>query len=282
MDSPKSCEDGPEIQIGSFTLTDKQGDKISHKAGRSRKTAVIPIIAKIAKTKNPRKSSIDDLAQLSPSEKSARFALGRRSSAFTEELPLAVELDFHREGWLNRIVTDKTGKLLYFADISWKWTGTSLDIYRSAPGEERAIASLSRKSLNKRMFYDLQQEETERIKITGSGRYLGCDYYFEHAGRKYHWREGRAWCMTKQHNETLSDIETGEVIARFKNASLLQVWKQKNYGKLVIYSDAWKENDKMLDLLVFTLVAVKQRIREKRRVRALWKVLTVAADAAGN
>ena len=88
--------------------------------------------------------------------------------------------------------------------------------------------------------------------------------------------------MTKQHNETLSDIETGEVIARFKNASLLQVWKQKNYGKLVIYSEAWKRNDKMLDLLVLTLVAVKQRIREKRRVRALWKVVTVAADAAGN
>jgi len=39
MDSPKSCDNSPKIQIGSFTLTDKPEDKISHKADRSRKAA---------------------------------------------------------------------------------------------------------------------------------------------------------------------------------------------------------------------------------------------------
>jgi len=39
MDSPKSCDNSSEIQIGSFTLTDKPEDKISHKADRSRKAA---------------------------------------------------------------------------------------------------------------------------------------------------------------------------------------------------------------------------------------------------
>jgi hypothetical protein len=97
--------------------------------------------------------------------------------------PQSVELHFHRDSWANRVVTDKDGNALYFAEIPWKWTATKLDVYRGSSGDEKAIASLSRKSLNKPAFYHLQQNE--RIKIVGSRWYLGYDYHFEYNGHQY-------------------------------------------------------------------------------------------------
>jgi hypothetical protein len=269
-----------EVRIGSFTLSASSERGIGTDTSPQTHPKAIPIVAKPAATADI-KPSFEKGPEGAPFRQSRPFHLSRRSSAFTEDLPLAVELDFHRKGWGNRLVTDQTGKLLYFADIPGKWTGTKLDIYRGGPEKEKAIASLSRKSLNNLSFYQLPQADDQRLNIIGSRHYLGYEYYFEHDGRKYRWHEGRGCCTTKRSDEYLSDVETGEVIARFKNTSLLQVWKHKNYGKLVIYDEAWKEDDRRLDLLVLTLVAVKQRIREKRRVRALWKVVSAAADSAG-
>jgi hypothetical protein len=48
-----------------------------------------------------------------------------------------------------------------------------------------------------------------------------------------------------------------------------------------LYNDAWKGNDELLDVAVLTLIAVKQRIREKSRVRTVLKVLAAAGDGAG-
>jgi len=43
----------------------------------------------------------------------------------------------------------------------------------------------------------------------------------------------------------------------------------------------WKTDDKLIDVIVMTLVAVKQRIREKKRMRTFWKLVAAAADGAG-
>lgn len=207
--------------------------------------------------------------------------LTRRSSVFTEELPQHVELEFLRDGWANRIITDKDGKPLYFADIPWQWTGTKLDIYRGSPETEKAIASLSRKVLGKRSFYHFHQED-ERIEIIGSKMYLGFDYYFNYNGHQYRWREKPRRFKCSQ-DEILTDTQTKEVIARFKNVSLLQTWRNRKYGKLVIYNEDWKNDEKLVDVAVMTLVAVKQRIREKKRMRGFWKALVAAGEgAAGN
>lgn len=151
-----------------------------------------------------------------------------RSSVFTEDLPVEVELTFCRKGWTNRIITDEHGNTLYSADIPWKWTGTKLDIYRGAPGEEQRVASLSRKPLNKRLFYHFPNQK-QRLKIIGSKCFLGFAYFFEHDGRKYRWRHGHKSCNRKRRDEVLMDVETKEVIARFKNASILDVWRKKHY-----------------------------------------------------
>lgn len=52
--------------------------------------------------------------------------------------------------------------------------------------------------------------------------------------------------------------------------------------ELVIYNDAWKEDNRLLELTVMTLVAVKQRIQEKMKIRGVLKALFAAGDAAGN
>jgi hypothetical protein len=132
----------------------------------------------------------------------------------------------------------------------------------------KSIASLSRKSLNNRIFYYLQ-EEVERFEIVGSKMYLGFDYHFDYSGRQYRWRE-KFWKFKCNSDEILTDTQTKEVIARFQNASPLEVWRKKRYGKLVIYDEVWETDDKLIDVVVMTLVAVKQRIREKKRLRSLW------------
>lgn len=203
----------------------------------------------------------------------------RRGTAFTEELPQSVELHFHRDGWTNRIVTDKEGNALYFADIPWKWAGTTLNVYRGSPDDQKALASLSRKSLNKRAFYHLKDNKC--IEIVGSRWYLGFDYLFDFNGRQYRWREGFQRWKKKGRDEVLTDVETKEVIARFKNASPCQVWRRKQYGKLVLYNEAWKVNSELLDVAVLTLIAVKQQIREKLQMRTAWEFLAAAGEGAG-
>lgn len=203
----------------------------------------------------------------------------RHSSAFTEELPHNIELEVFRHGWANRIITDQDGNPLYYADIPWQWTGTKLDIYRGNPENKKAIVSLSRKPLNKRMFFDFHGEDDERVEIVGSRAYLGFDYFFYHSGRQYRWRETQRRFQCSQY-EILMDIENKEIIARFKNASLLQIWRKKRYGALVIYSEAWKTDAKLLDMVVMTLIAVKQRIRGKKRLRGFWNLLVAAGESA--
>jgi hypothetical protein len=208
----------------------------------------------------------------------------RHSSIFKEDIPENLELEFVRDGWSNRIITDKQGNELYFADIPWKWTGTQLDIYRRNSEFGGTVASLSRKSLNKRVFLHLN-EGKERLKIVGSKLYLGFDYYFEYGGRQYRWREGNRGfrkCAMKGHDEVLIDVETKAIIARFRNVSPLQVWRKKRYGKLTLYHDEWIWDDKFVDVVVLTLVAVKQRIREKLRMRTLWKLIFEGASGAGS
>jgi hypothetical protein len=65
---------------------------------------------------------------------------------------------------------------------------------------------------------------------------------------------------------------------RFKYVSLLQTWRDSNYGKLVIYYENWKNDEKLLDVAVTTLVSVKQRIREKKPMRGFWKALVSAGE----
>jgi len=114
----------------------------------------------------------------------------------------------------------------------------------------------------------------------GSKLYLGFHYDFEYNGRAYRWSE-KARRGKRRNHEILIDKETREVIAKFDNSSILQLWKQKTYGKLVVYNEDCKSDDKFLDVVVTTLVAVKQRIREKKRMRAFWKLLAAAGDGAG-
>lgn len=277
MDSSTRSDSKSEGQIDKFILTEPLND------GSSEETAmVIPIIAKRPNSSHEKDDAyFVNAVSTSTYDQKPISPVTRRSSVFTEDLPVEVELTFRRNGWTNRIVTDKQGNTLYSADIPWKWTGTKLDIYRGAPGEEQRVASLSRKPLNKRVFYHFPNQK-QRVKIIGSKCFLGFDYFFEHDGRKYRWRDGHKSCDRKRRDEVLTDVETKEVIARFKNASMLEVWRKKHYGKLVIYNDTWKEDDRLLDLAVMTLVAVKQRIREKMRTRGLLKALFAAGDAAGN
>jgi hypothetical protein len=203
----------------------------------------------------------------------------RHSSVFTEELPQRVELEFLRHGWANRIITDKDGKSLYFADIPWQWTGTKLDVYRGHPDNKRALASLCRKPLNKRIFYNFQGSDEEHMEIIGSNAYLGVDYFFGYSGRQLRWRETQRRFRCSQH-EILTDIDTKEIIARFKNASLLEIWRKKRYGTLVIYSEAQETDGNLLDIVVTTLIAIKQRIREKKRMRGFWNLLATASESA--
>ena len=282
-----------EQQIGLFTLSDPDTTPINIPLTTSIRVdhspVIVPIVAKPHHQANEDFSASDDC----PSPNSVTLStctdlkpmFSRRSSVFTEELPRDVELAFHRDGWSNRIITDNQGNIRYFADIPWKWTGTKLEIFKRSTdlGElegQQTLASVSRKSLNRRVFSHLPKEN-QRIEIIGSRIYLGYDYYFEHEGHQYRWKERSEHCGKRRGDEVLTDTKTKEVIARFKNASLLQVWKEKNYGKLVIYNENWKCDEKLLDLAVITLVAVKQRIREKGRMRGILKVLLDAGDAAG-
>ena len=266
-----------EKLIGKFTLSEPEDCKSD-----TEPSAVIPIVAKRRDSKDSDTSISTDSASITLNGEppdTLKPPLRRHSSIFTEELPENVEFEFLRHGWANRIVADKDGKPIYFANIPWQWTGTKLDIYRGVPDHEKSIASLSRKSLNKRIFYDLQ-EEVERFEIVGSKMYLGFDYHFDYNGRQYRWRE-KFWKFKCNSHEILTDTQTKEVIARFKNVSPLEVWRKKRYGKLVIYDEVWKTDDKLIDIIVMTLVAVKQRIREKKRMRSLWKLVAAAADGAG-
>jgi hypothetical protein len=211
-----------------------------------------------------------------------KASLQRRSSAFTEDLPETVELEFLREGWSNRVIADKNGNPLYFADIPWQWKGTKLKLYRG--DQKTVVASLSRKSLNKRIFYNLHINEKghdEGVEIEGSKAPLGFDYFFDYEGGRYRWREKPCKFCAPTY-EVLVDVETGEVIAKFKNASLLDSWRDKRYGKLVIYNETWKNDEKLLDLIVMTLVAVKQRTREKQRMRGVLAAIIAASDAGSN
>jgi len=118
------------------------------------------------------------------------------------------------------------------------------------------------------------------LEIVGSKVYLGFEYHFEHNGRRYRWQEKFRKFKCNSH-EILTDTQTQEVIAKFKNASPLEVWRKKRYGTLVIYNEGWKTDDRLIDVIVMTLVAVKQRIREKKRMRTFWKLVAAAADGAG-
>jgi hypothetical protein len=131
----------------------------------------------------------------------------RPLSVFTEELPQHVELEFFRNGWANRIITDKDGKLLYFAHVPWHWTGIKLDIYRGSPETEKAVASHFGTALDKDSFY----REDGHIEFVGSKMYLGFSYYFNHQGYQYRWRE-ISWPFSCAHHETLADTQTKEVI----------------------------------------------------------------------
>jgi len=79
----------------------------------------------------------------------------------------------------------------------------------------------------------------ERFEIVGSKMYLGFDYQFDYNERQYRWREKFLKFKCNSH-EILTDRQTKEVIARFKNASPLEVWRKKRYGKLVIYDECGK------------------------------------------
>ena len=137
-----------EKLIGKFTLSEPEDCKSD-----TEPSAVIPIVAKRRDSKDSDTSISTDSASITLNGEppdTLKPPLRRHSSIFTEELPENVEFEFLRHGWANRIVADKDGKPIYFANIPWQWTGTKLDIYRGVPDHEKSIASLSRKSLNKR------------------------------------------------------------------------------------------------------------------------------------
>ena len=146
----------PTYTLGTFILSDPEDKQSSNEPPVS-----IPIVSKRRDSSETESSSSFDSACTTLNKdytEGGKTLLTRRSSVFTEELPQHVELEFLRDGWANRIITDKDGKPLYFADIPWQWTGTKLDIYRGSPETEKAIASLSRNVLGKRSFYHFHQE----------------------------------------------------------------------------------------------------------------------------
>ena len=136
-----------EVPLGKFVLSASKDTQSSNETPVS-----IPIVAKRRGSSETELSSSVDSSPITLSggtSEGEKAVLTRRSSIFTEDLPQHVELEFLRDGWASRIITDKDGRTLYFADIPWQWTGTKLDIYRGPPETEKAIASLSRKGLGK-------------------------------------------------------------------------------------------------------------------------------------
>ena len=84
-------------------------------------------------------------------------------------------------------------------------------------------------------------------------------------------RTGVAWKILKYSalwtgfsaHEILTDTQAKEIIARFKNVSVLQTWRNNEHRKLVIYDEDWKNDEKLLDVAVMTLIAVKQKYERR-------------------
>jgi len=108
------------------------------------------------------------------------------------------------------------------------------------------------------------------LEIVGSKVYLGFEYHFEHNGRRYRWQEKFRKFKCNSH-EIVGDMLTKEVIARFKIGSPLEVWRKKTCGMLVNYDEVWKVDNKLMYVLVMTSSAVRQSIREKKRMGKFWK-----------
>ena len=99
---------------------------------------------------------------------------------------------------------------------------------------------------------------------------LGSIIISEYKGRRDQWLE-KFWRLKCNSHEIVGDMLTKEVIARFKIGSPLEVWRKKTCGTLLNYDEVWKVDNKLMYVLVMTSSAVRQSIREKKRMGKFWK-----------
>jgi hypothetical protein len=173
------------------------------------------------------------------------------------------ELWFYRTGWQNRAVhatNDKSSRMVYYADIPWSGTGTSLKIRRGHQAGE-IVADIHRRGPG-RPFEIAFTDSRQQPHLTSDNGNLvlkfGCIYSrthkFTYRGRNLAWKQGFT-------SRRLKDLDTNEILAEFHSRSLTSLHKD---GKMVFRGE-YAKDPLWVDIIVVTALTCQQREREIRR-----------------